>query len=170
MYHISLKLVTLCFLTLHSFSINAEDNNEPYITARIITHKMAQIITSEAEKECARRGYQVSVAVVDRYGNLISFVRHPFAGAHTIQLAQDKAYTSSTFQGDTIDLATQIEFLKGTPRVSLVGGGVPIKIGGYMYGSVGVSGAPAEKIPGDIDHDCAMAGINIVREEIEFGN
>ena len=170
MYRISLKLVTFCLLTLHSFSIHAEDNNKPYITTRIITHKMAQIITTEAEKECAKRGYQIAVAVVDRYGNLISFLRHPLAGSHTIQLAQDKAFTSATFQAATIDLISQIEFLKGTPHVSLIGGGVPIKIGGYMYGSVGVSGAPAEKIPGDIDHECAMAGINIVREEIEFGN
>ena len=114
-------------------------------------------------------GYQVSVAVVDRYGNLISFSRNPLSGAHTIGISQDKAYTAATFQGDTITLAKQLTFLKGTPRLSLVGGGVPIKIAGYMYGAIGISGAPAKKNPGDVDHECAIAGVDAVREAIEFG-
>jgi len=37
-----------------------------------------------------------------------------------------------------------------------------------MYGPVGISGAPREKIAGNIDHECTLAGIEAVREEIEF--
>ena len=38
-----------------------------------------------------------------------------------------------------------------SPGVLLVGGGLPINIGGHFYGGVGVSGAPFEKVIGDFD-------------------
>ncbi len=141
----------------------------PYISARFLTAPVALKIARVAEAECKKKGYQVSVAVVDRYGNLLAFARDPLAGAHTITIAQHKAYTAATFQGATIDLANQIQFLNGTPKLSLVGGGIAVKLAGYMYGAVGVSGAPRDKIPGDVDHACANSGIDAVREELEFG-
>jgi uncharacterized protein GlcG (DUF336 family) len=112
----------------------------------------------------------VAVAVVDRFGNLISFLRDPLSGSHTITIAKRKAFTASSFQGATIDLADRLSFLKGTPGLSLVGGGVPIRVGGYVYGAVGVSGAPREKIPGDIDDTCAREGIASVQETLEFAD
>jgi len=140
----------------------------PYVTARFLTSPTALKIAKVTEETCRKKGYQISVAVVDRYGNLLAFARDPLAGAHTISIAEYKAYTAATFQGATIDLTKRLSFLKGTPKLSLVGGGVPVKLGGYMYGAVGVSGAPAIKIPGDVDHACAKAGIDAVQEEIEF--
>jgi uncharacterized protein GlcG (DUF336 family) len=152
------------------FSANSmAKESKPYVTARVLSTTLAVQAATIAEQACTKMGYQVSVAVVDRYGNLIAFVRNPLSGAHTIGIAQDKAYTAATFQGDTLVLQNQLEFLKGTPRLSLVGGGIPVKIAGYMYGAIGISGAPAKKIPGDVDHECGMAGVNAVREAIEFG-
>ena len=144
----------------------AED--KVFVSTRTLSATSAANIAMGGEQACRKKGYQVAVAVVDRYGNLLSFVRHPLSGGHTINVAQDKAYTSASFQGDTLTLATRIAFLKGTPRLSLVGGGVPIRVAGKMYGAVGVSGAPGEKQPGDIDHACATAGIDAVREALEF--
>jgi len=141
----------------------------PYVNARFMTAPIAINIASAAQAACKKKGFQVAVAVVDRYGNLQAFARDPLAGAHTITIARHKAYTAATFQGATIELSERLAFLKGTPELSLVGGGVPVKMGGYMYGAVGVSGAPREKIPGDVDHACATAGIEAVREAIEFG-
>jgi uncharacterized protein GlcG (DUF336 family) len=164
---ISKRLVLLLFLA--SGLQIAQAKEQPFVTARFLTAPMAIQIASAAEVACKKRGYQVAVAVVDRYGNLLAFARHPLAGAHTITIAQHKAYTAATFQGATIELSERLAFLKGTPKLSLVGGGVPIKLTGYMYGAVGVSGAPREKIPGDVDHACAKAGIDAVREAIEFG-
>lgn len=161
------RLIVLMLL-LTTSSVGAAEK-KPYVTARILSTTLALKAASVAEATCSKMGYQVSVAVVDRYGNLISFSRNPLSGAHTIGISQDKAYTAATFQGDTITLAKQLTFLKGTPRLSLVGGGVPIKIAGYMYGAIGISGAPAKKNPGDVDHECALAGVNAVREAIEFG-
>ena len=161
-------LYMFLLLLLMSSSVVAAEK-KPYLTTRVISTALAIKAATVAEQTCTKMGYQVSVSVVDRYGNLITFVRNPLSGAHTITISQDKAYTAATFQGDTITLAKQLEFLKGTPRLSLVGGGVPIKIAGYMYGAMGISGAPAKKSPGDVDHECAMAGVDAVREAIEFG-
>lgn len=164
----NIKYILIAGLITVSSIHTSYAENEPYVTARFLTAPVAQKIAAVTEATCQKKGYQVSVAVVDRFGNLLAFVRNPLSGAHTIGIAQDKAYTAATFQGATIDLSKRLDFLKGTPRLSLVGGGVPIKLAGYMYGAVGVSGAPRKKIPGDVDHDCANAGIEAVREVIEF--
>ena len=158
-------LVAMLMLVVN-FAALAED--EAFVTTRILTASTANQIAVAAEEHCKKKGYQVSVAVVDRYGNLLAFIRNPLSGAHTIGVAIDKAYTAASFQGATIELANQLEFLKGTPRVSLVGGGVPVRVGGYMYGAVGISGAPREKVPGDVDDECARAGIDAVKDALEF--
>jgi uncharacterized protein GlcG (DUF336 family) len=157
-------------LLIPTGEVQADTETTPFVTSRFLSPSITNQIASVAESTCKKKGYQVAVAVVDRFGNLQSFTRDPFAGAHTVTIAQHKAFTAATFQGATIDLTNRLDFLKGTPKLSLVGGGVPIKIGGYMYGAVGVSGAPREKIPGDVDHMCASAGIEAVRVAIEFGS
>ncbi len=144
-------------------------DNDSFVNIRVLSAATANKIATATEQDCKKKGYQVSVAVTDRYGNLLAFVRDPLAGAHTINVAQDKAFTAATFQGDTLSLASRLAFLKGTPRVTLFGGGVPVRAGGYVYGAVGVSGAPAEKKPGDVDHACALKGIEAVKDELEFG-
>ena len=166
----SVRFLAVSVLFLMSGLQVSQAKDPTYVSARFLNAPVALKIASVAEAACKKRGYQVAVAVVDRYGNLLAFARHPLAGAHTITIAQHKAYTAATFQGATIDLTERLAFLKGTPKLSLVGGGVPVKLSGYMYGAVGVSGAPREKIPGDVDHACANAGIEAVREEIEFGS
>lgn len=62
----------------------------------------------------------------------------------------------------------RLEHLKNAPGFLLLGAGVPVQIGGHFYGAIGVSGAPAEKISGDVDDACARAGIDAIREDIEF--
>jgi len=168
MCKIKFPIFIICLVSVSGWqTVFAKD--EPYVTARFLTAPTAVKIAKVAEETCRKKGYQISAAVVDRYGNLLAFARDPLAGAHTITIAQHKAFTAATFQGATIDLTKRLSFLKGTPKLTLVGGGVPVKLGGYMYGAVGVSGAPGLKIPGDVDHACAKAGIDAVQEEIEFG-
>ena len=163
------SVLLLTLLVLISSVPMAQAEDEAFVTTRILSTSTATDIAVVAEQACKKKGYQVSVAVVDRYGNLLAFVRDPLSGAHTITIAQYKAYTSATFQGATIELSERLAFLKGTPKLSLVGGGVPVQVGGFMYGAVGISGAPQDKIPGDIDDACARAGIVAAKEALEFG-
>ena len=163
----SFKRFTVFILIMLNMNVSVA-KEQSFANIRILSATLAMQVAQVAASTCKKKGYQVAVAVVDRYGNLLAFSRDPLAGAHTITIAQHKAYTAATFQGATIDLANRLQFLKGTPKLSLVGGGVPVKLAGFMYGAVGVSGAPRKKIAGDVDHACAIAGIDAVREEIEF--
>jgi len=144
----------------------AED--QPYVATRALNATSAMKVASASEAACRKMGYQVSVAVTDRNGRLLAFIRDPKSGAHTITMAKDKAYTAATFQSPTLGLDKRIKFMQGRPRVVLIGGGLPISVGGHFYGAVGVSGAPAKKISGDIDDSCARAGIKAIQEVLEF--
>jgi len=109
-----MRTLVAMLMLLVNLAALAED--EAFVTTRILTASSANQIAVAAEEHCKKKGYQVSVAVVDRYGNLLAFVRNPLAGAHTIGVAQDKAYTAASFQGATIELANQLEFLKAHPE------------------------------------------------------
>lgn len=155
-------------LTVQS-TIQANDT-EITVTMKSLSAAMANNLALAAFDECSERGYHVSAAVVGRDGNLLSFVRSPLAGPHTVDVATSKAYTASSFQTSTTTMMLNMKELAFSPGTLLVGGGLPINIGGYFYGGVGVSGAPFEKVIGDIDEACAQAGIDAITEELEFAD
>lgn len=141
---------------------------DAFVTSRALSMSLANKLAMTAANDCTKQGYQVAVAVTDRSGKLLAFARNPLAGSHTIDVAVLKAATAASFQTPTIDLMQGFEGLRHAPGVLLIGGGVPVRIGGHFYGAVGVSGAPAKKRTGDVDHACAQAGIDAIREDIEF--
>lgn len=143
----------------------AEEN--PVVTTKSLSLLAANRMAVAAAQACEAMGYKVGVAVVDRGGNLLAFVRDPLAGPHTIDVATQKAYASASFQTPTLAMG-DMAMLNHAPRVLLVGGGVPVEIGGVFYGGIGVSGAPRREVAGDVDDDCARAGIEAIRTEIEF--
>lgn len=141
----------------------------PYIATRVLSFATANKLAVAAAEACRKQGYQVTASVVDRNGNLLALVRDPLAGTHTLEVSRLKAVTAASFQTPTIEMQKGFEGLRQAPNVLLIGGGVPVRIGGQFYGAVGVSGAPARKITGDVDDECARAGIAAIREDIEFG-
>jgi uncharacterized protein GlcG (DUF336 family) len=50
------------------------------------------------------------------------------------------------------------------PHVTPLAGGVVIEAGGSLLGGVGVAGAPG----GDKDEACAKAGLDAVRDKLDF--
>ena len=148
----------------------AAADDKPYMQTRALAPAIANEAVTAAAAECAKSGYQIAVALVDRAGILQAFMRNPHAGSHTVDVAIAKAKTSASFKTSTIELMTnqRLQHLVHAPGVLLLGGGVPIQIGGHFYGGIGVSGAPAEKTSGDTDDRCARAGIDAIREELEF--
>lgn len=160
------NLLMIIAVLLLNQPVHAEE--QAFVTTRTLSMELANKLAMAAARHCTRQGYQVSVAVTDRSGKLLAFVRNPLAGSHTIDVARLKASTSATFQTPTIDMMKGFERLRDAPGVLLIGGGLPVKIGGHMYGAVGVSGAPAKKRTGDVDHACGQKGIDAIREAIEF--
>lgn len=141
--------------------------DSPLVTLQGLSLETANRMAVAAAEACAEMGYTVGVAVVDRGGNLQAFVRDPLAGPHTIDVAIQKAYTANSFQTPTLAMG-DMAALNHAPRVLLIGGGVPVEAGGLHLGGIGVSGALRRKVTGDVDDECARAGIEAVRTDIEF--
>lgn len=120
--------------------------------------------------DCRRRGYQVAVAVVDRFGVTQVVLRDRFAGPHTVPTATGKAWTAVSFRTNTLELDRlsqpgQLQAgIRQIPGAIVIGGGIPVEGGGSILGGVGVSGAPG----GDADHACAAAGIDAIRDKIDL--
>jgi uncharacterized protein GlcG (DUF336 family) len=139
-------------------------------SVRVLTPETAMKATQAALASCRAAGYQVSVAVVDRFGVAQAMWRDRFAGPHTPQTAIDKAWTAVSFRTPTTELmrATQAgqasSGIRHIPGFVGVGGGLLIEAGGSILGAVGVSGAPT----GDADDACAKAGIAAIQADVEM--
>lgn len=137
---------------------------------KTLTPETALMAAQAAMTACRAQGFQVGVAVVDRSGLTQVFLRDRFAGAHTVDVATNKAWTAASFRTSTLELAAESQAgkpmsgIRSTPRMLAVGGGVVIEGGGAIYGGIGVSGAPG----GEADEACAKAGIKAIAEKIEF--
>ena len=140
------------------------------VTYKSLTPELALDLARASLAECRKRGYQAAVAVTDRFGVPQVMLRDRFAGAHTVDTAIGKAWTAVSFRTNSTDLvaATQPGMpqaaVRNLPRVVILGGGVMIEAGGSLVGAVGVSGGPG----GDADDACAKAGIEAVRDKLDF--
>jgi len=141
------------------------------VPASTLSPELALEIAQTSLKACQEQGYQVAVAVVDRMGVPQVMLRDRFAGPHTPDTAQRKAWTAVSFRADTLALArnTQGESTQSGARsitnALMIGGGVPVAAAGMTVAGVGVSGAPS----GEDDDRCARAGIEAVKARLELG-
>ncbi len=88
------------------------------------------------------------------------------AGPHTTDSSAKKAYTAASLRRSTTELA---EMIAKTPalqalrdmneRILMLGGGLPIEIGGEIVGGIGVGGAPGAHL----DDACAQAGLEALK-------
>jgi uncharacterized protein GlcG (DUF336 family) len=137
------------------------------------THRIPAALAAEAAGEavasCAKGGYHETAVVLDADGATIATLRGDGAGIHTLDSAFDKAYTSVSFKNDTLALAERakgedsIAPLAKLPHVMFFGGGVVIKLGDEVIGSIGASGAPGAKL----DDACAHAGVDKIRDRLK---
>lgn len=126
---------------------------------------LASKAAAAAQEKCTKDGYRVTVAVVDRAGVLKVMVRGDGAGPHTTDSSTKKAYTAASLRRPTAELA---EMVAKTPtaeglhymndKILILGGGLPIEIGGEVVGGIGVGGAPG----GHLDAACAQVGLDSI--------
>src|SRR6188472_1608817 len=123
------------------------------VTYKSLSPEIALDLARAALGECRKRGYQVAVAVVDRFGVTQVMLRDRFAGAHTPATAVGKAWTAASFRTDTSALMAISQpgmpqaGLRNLPGAVILGGGIIIEGAGSLVGAIGVSGAPG----GDAD-------------------
>jgi uncharacterized protein GlcG (DUF336 family) len=132
-----------------------------------ISWEAASTAAQAAVRFAESKGWKINVAVVDRGGNLISFLRMPGAYLHSIDIAIDKAYTSASFGFPTkawmgaIGHDDGMKFgFSNQPRLIVFGGGLPIKTPGNegdWIGGIGVSGASEAE-----DEECAREGLKAI--------
>ena len=101
----------------------------------------------------------------DREGIVQVTLRDTIAAQITVPISKGKAYTAANFNAATSALGDRANSPIGrVPGIIMSAGGVPIEVGGSLIGAVGVSGAPT----GEVDEECAQAGIDAVMDDLEM--
>jgi uncharacterized protein GlcG (DUF336 family) len=141
--------------------------------AQLLTQKsllagMALAIAQTALETCTKQGYNVSVHVLGRYGEVLVAVRGDYAPPHTMENSERKAYTARTFRIPSGEFAQRVKDNPTLGAVHLSGiiaaqGALPIKVGDDVIGVVGVSGAPG----GDKDEVCAKTGVDKIADQLK---
>jgi uncharacterized protein GlcG (DUF336 family) len=146
----------------------------PAFAELIATHRIPSALASEAVSEvvasCAGQGYNETAVLVDADGVRQALLRGDRAGTHTLDSANDKAYTAATFKADTGVLVERAKTAPGfaalftqLPHLVLFGGGVVIKVGDEVVGALGAAGAPGA----NLDEACAKAGLDKIRDRLQ---
>src|ERR1044072_9328301 len=144
--------------------------DDALVTYKSLSPEVALEAAQAALKQCRDNGFQVAVVVVDRFGQPQVLLRDRYAGLPAADIATAKAYTALSFRSSSAELAKSVRSaqisaeLARMPRLAMLAGGLVIETGGTLLGGIGVSGAPG----GDKDEECAKAGLDAVRDRIDF--
>ncbi|HUI95461.1 MAG TPA: heme-binding protein [Xanthobacteraceae bacterium] len=143
---------------------------EAIVTYKSLAPDTAFELARAALDQCRKDGYQVAVVVIDRFGAPLVMLRDRYAGLAAPATATGKAWTAVNFSRNTSDLVKAIHDgqlsagLANLPNVVMLAGGLVIEAGGALVGGVGVAGAPG----GEKDEACAKAGLDKVRDRLDF--
>jgi uncharacterized protein GlcG (DUF336 family) len=137
------------------------------VAQKALSLGLAKTIADAALAECKAKGFNTSVAVVDRAGQLLVLLRDENATAQTAEMSRRKAYTARMFRTTTLEFQkrTSDPFYAAQRDVAdilALGGGVPILAGNEAIGGVGSSGSSQEQ-----DDACAKAGVAKVAEQLK---
>jgi uncharacterized protein GlcG (DUF336 family) len=135
------------------------------------THRLSASLATEAATgaaaACRKLGFSTTVAVTDADGVLQALVRDDGAGIHTVQAAQDKAFTAATYGRPTSEVVKRQEargafaVIVKQPHLLADEGGLPIKVGTELIAAIGVSGSAGK------DEDCGSAGIDLIKNRLK---
>jgi len=151
----------VCSVLLSS-SAFAQSSGPMTMTKQTITLDGANAMTTAALARAKELGLAEVIAVYDEAEILKALVSMDGARITSVNFALDKAWTSARRQAATQDLFDTFSaappvmmqsFLK-QPRLTLLGGGLPITVNGQVIGGIGASGGT---IPQDIE--VANAGL-----------
>jgi len=169
-----LKFRTMCAVLVSALTLAATAGptalaQEALVSFKVLSPETAMKAAQAALDSCRAEGYQVSVVVVDRFGVDQVLIRDRFAGPHTPSTARRKAWTAVSFRTDTVELnaltgSSEFSAARHVDGALMVGGGVLIEAAGSIVGGIGISGAPS----GQLDDDCARAGVAAIEDDIAF--
>ena len=159
---IAIGLSLLTFTSTHAA--------EGTVTFEVLTPEAALQAARAALENCRASGYQVAVAVVDRFGGVQVVLRDQLASPRTVNTAVGKARTAAGFRTNTSEMVSITAEgnpqagIRHLPGVIVIGGGLLIEAAGSLVAGIGVSGAPGPHL----DDACAQAGIDNIEDLLEF--
>jgi uncharacterized protein GlcG (DUF336 family) len=120
-----------------------------------INLEIAKKLIEGAEQEAKNLGVNMVISVVDEGGNLIAKHRMDDAWIASIEISENKAWTSVALKAPTANLAdatvpnAELYGLTTTNsgKIVVFGGGIPLVADGKVVGAVGVSGSA---VPNDV--------------------
>jgi glc operon protein GlcG len=117
----------------------------------IITLEKALTAAHAILEQLRKDQKEAVIAICDAHGELITLFKTDNAPYPSIQIAQNKAYTSAREKRDSMEIGDvlrdntigyQIQYW-GDPKITGFGGGVVVKdANGRTIGAIGVSGLP----------------------------
>ena len=161
------RLVVVATVVLFLAGFRAPDSMsaDELLKESVLSLGTANKAIQAAVDACKKDGYRVSVSVVDRAGVLRAMGRADGAGPHTVDSSRKKAYTAASVRRPTTELAdliTKVPTLQAlrdmNGEILILGGGLPIEIGGEVVGGIGLGGAPGAHL----DDACAQDGLDAI--------
>ena len=135
---------------------------ELFESKRSLTLEAAQRLAQLGQQAAAELGFAMNVVVVDSAGLPLALLRNPKAPDASLEFAQRKAYTAASYGWSTAkwsdivaDRPLVMQGLSQNPKMSLIAGGIPVKVEGETIGAIGVAGAKAPE-----DHQVAQAALD----------
>ncbi len=165
-----LKRLFALSAVMAGLSFSATAGEGALVTFKVLSLETATELAQATLAECRKRGFQVAVTAVDRFGIVQVTLRDRFAGPHTPETARRKAWTAVSFRTNTLEIEELMKSGELTPGIRfvegalMVGGGVPVQAAGSIVAGVGVSGAPG----GEADDECAQVGIETISDKLAF--
>jgi uncharacterized protein GlcG (DUF336 family) len=137
------------------------------VTQKNISLPLAQTMANAVMAKCQSMGDKIAVSVLDRGGLALVMLRDQGASLQTPESSDGKAYTAEIFRQPSAAVVQRIldqpavAGFKEYKRVIALSGGLPVKVGDDVIGSIGVSGSPGK------DEECAQAGIDKVADQLK---
>ena len=158
-----IRSITLIYLNrlsdlIYAMSEYSKKKKKPAVVNAVsesvtgLTLELAKEISLAVERRAEEMGKKVVVAILDAGANLMLLHAMKDSYIASVQIAQDKAYTSVALKmpshialkesrGGALDGLVPTD----NNRLMLLGGGMPLMINGSIVGAIGVSGGTAEE-------------------------
>jgi uncharacterized protein GlcG (DUF336 family) len=125
----------------------------------MLTLEDCKKISSAAEAEAKKNGWNVCIAILDDGGHLLHLIRMDGATPANSRIAIEKGRTAAESRRSTANWEERIKAGRNSilrmPGVTPIQGGLPIVVDGQCIGAVGVSGVQSHE-----DEQIAKAGID----------
>lgn len=129
---------------------------------------LARAIADAAFAACQKLGPH-SLAVLDRAGQTLVLLRDERTPLYGSEAAERKAYTALAVRRPSLEWAKrlkerpELEGQREFPRLIPLGGGLPIRVGNDVIGSVAAAGGPTQ----EDDEACVKVGIDAVADRLK---